>query len=429
MPRMIPSALTNSDTTTSAPKLRQSRRNDLYQEHIEKLLAEGKAYPCYCSKEELEAYRKEALKQGRSPKYSGKCREGAQPLPGREPAIRYKAPHAGTTEMIDLIRGPISFENSQLDDLIIRRSFGTPTYNLCVVVDDALMGMTHVIRGDDHINNTPKQILLYQALGYSPPEFAHMPLTHGPDGSKLSKRKEDEYRQLGISVSVQEYRHMGYLPHALVNYLARLGWSHGDQEIFSRDELKQKFDLEHVGKSAGVMNPKKLKWLNAHYIKESDPSKIAQQLVPCLRQRGVEADLDERLTKVVRALQPRAKTLMEMAEMAEFYFKDDFSYDEKGGRKFLRPELSPFLVSLLEELRGGQDFVEANLEKLFRQLTVQKGLKLNQAAQGVRVALTGKTTSPGLFEVMEGIGRERVIKRLERALGYIGSRHERELAQ
>jgi glutamyl-tRNA synthetase len=283
------------------------------------------------------------------------------------------------------------------------------------------MGVSHVIRGDDHLNNTPRQIHLYEALGYPLPAFAHLPLILGQDRTRLSKRHG--------ATSITAYQEMGYLPHALVNYLARLGWSYGDQEIFSREELIEKFSLEGAGKSAGIFNPEKLLWLNAHYIKEGDPSQIAQQLISFLQRRGIKAERNGRLIKAVQSLQPRAKTLVEMAEMAEFYFRDDFPYDEKGERKFLRPEISPFLVSLLEELRESQDFVEASLEKLFRELTVQQGLKLNQAAQGVRVALTGRTTSPGLFEVMEGIGRERVIKRLERALGYIGSRSEGEAAR
>ena len=399
----------------------QSQRMQLYREHVERLLTAGKAYRCYCTAEELEERRQQALTEGRKPKYDGRCRTRSDQPTDLPSVIRFKAPQEGTTIVEDLIKGLVTFNNDELDDLIILRSDDTPTYNFVVVVDDALMGISHVIRGDDHLNNTPRQIHLYKALGYPIPVFAHLPLIMGQDRTRLSKRHG--------ATSINAYQEMGYLPHALVNYLARLGWSYGDQEVFSREELIEKFSLGGAGRSAGIFNPEKLLWLNAHYIKEGDPSKIGQQLVPFLRQRGVEADLNERLTKVVRTLQPRAKTLMEMAEMAEFYFKDDFSYDEKGGRKFLRPELSSFLVSLLEELRGDQDFVEAKLEKLFRQLTVQKGLKLNQAAQGVRVALTGKTTSPGLFEVMEGIGKERVIKRLERALGYIGSRHERELAQ
>jgi len=396
----------------------QSQRARLYREHVEKLLTAGKAYRCYCTPEELEERRQHALAEGAKPKYDGRCRERTNQPTDLPFTIRFKAPEEGVTIVDDLIKGRVTFDNKELDDLIIMRSDGTPTYNFVVVVDDALMEITHVIRGDDHLNNTPRQIHLYEALGYPIPAFAHLPLILGEDRTRLSKRHG--------ATSVTAYQEMGYLPHALVNYLARLGWSYGDQEVFSREELIERFSLEGAGRSAGIFNPEKLLWLNAHYIKEGDPQEIAQQLIPFLHQRGIKAELNGRLMKAVQSLQPRAKTLAEMAEMAEFYFKEDFPYDEKGSRKFLRPELSPFLVSLLEEFRGSEDFVEANLEKRFRRLTEQQGLKLNQAAQGVRVALTGKTISPGLFEVMEGIGRERVIKRLERALGYIGSQREGE---
>jgi glutamyl-tRNA synthetase len=396
----------------------QSQRADLYREHVERLVEAGKAYRCYCTPEELEERRQHALAAGDKPKYDGRCRARTDHPAGLPSVIRFKSPEEGETVVDDLVKGRVAFKNEELDDLIILRSDGTPTYNFVVVVDDALMGITHVIRGDDHLNNTPRQIHLYEALGYPPPAFAHLPLILGQDRTRLSKRHG--------ATSITAYQEMGYVPNALVNYLARLGWSYGDQEIFSREELIEKFSLEGAGRSAGIFNPEKLLWLNAHYIKEGDSQEIAQQLIPFLLQRGVKAELNERLIKVIRSLQPRAKTMVEMAGMAEFYFKDDFPYDEKGSRKFLRPELSPFLTSLLEGLRGSDDFAEANLERFFRQLIEQQGLKLNQAAQGVRVALTGKTTSPGLFEVMEGIGREQVIRRLERALGYIESRREGE---
>jgi glutamyl-tRNA synthetase len=391
----------------------QSQRMQLYQEHAERLLHEGKAYHCYCTPEELEERRRQALAEGRKPKYDGRCRERTGQPPNLPSVIRFKAPLEGTTVVEDGVKGRVTFENEELDDLIILRSDGTPTYNFVVVVDDALMGITHVIRGDDHLNNTPRQVHLYEALRYPVPAFAHLPLIMGQDHTRLSKRHG--------ATSITAYQEMGYLPQALVNYLARLGWSYGDQEIFSREELVEKFSLEGVGRSAGIFNPEKLLWLNAHYIKEGDANWIAQQLIPFLRQRGIETQVDGRLTKVVKSLQPRAKTLVEMAEMAEFYFTDDFPYDEKGKRKFLRPGLSPFLASLIAELRGREDFDEATLEKLFRRLSGEHDMKLHQTAQGVRVALTGKTTSPGLFEVMEGIGRERVIKRLERAQDYIGA--------
>jgi glutamyl-tRNA synthetase len=396
----------------------QSQRMHLYQEQVARLVEAGRAYRCYCTPEELEERRQQALAQGGKPKYDGRCRERQDQLAGLPFAIRFKAPQEGVTIVDDLIKGRVAFENRELDDLIILRSDGTPTYNFVVVVDDALMGITHVIRGDDHLNNTPRQIHLYEALGYPTPAFAHLPLILGEDRARLSKRHG--------ATSVTAYQELGYLPDAVVNYLARLGWSYGDQEIFSREELIERFSLEGAGRSAGIFNPDKLLWLNAHYIKEGDPREIARQLIPFLSRRGIKAELNTRLIKAVESLQPRAKTLVEMAEMAEFYFRDDFPYDEKGSRQFLRPELSPFLTSLLEGLRSREAFTEADLERFFRQLIEQQGLKLNQAAQGVRVALTGRTQSPGLFEVMEGIGREHVIKRLERALGYIGARSERE---
>jgi len=399
----------------------QSQRMQLYLEHVERLVEAGKAFRCYCTPEELEERRQQALAAGQKPKYDGRCRQRTDHPDDRPSVIRFKAPQAGTTIVDDLVKGRVTFENEEMDDLIILRSDGTPTYNFVVVVDDALMGITHVIRGDDHLNNTPRQIQLYQALGYFPPAFGHLPLILGQDRARLSKRHG--------ATSITAYQEMGYVPPALVNYLARLGWSSGDQEIFSQEELIQKFSLEAAGRSAGIFNPEKLLWLNAHYIKEGDPGRIAEQLIPFLHQQGIQAELDNRLLKVVKSLQPRAKTLVEMAEMAEFYFKDDFPYDEKGSRKFLRPELSPFLTSLIEGLRGSDDFAEANLERFFRQVIEQQGLKLNQAAQGVRIALTGRTTSPGLFEVMEGIGKEQVIKRLERALGYIGSQRQGEASR
>ena len=396
----------------------QSQRMHLYREHVEKLLREEKAYRCYCTPEALEERRKKALSEGRKPKYDGRCRERRDQPVALPHAIRFKSPHTGVTIVDDLIKGEVVFENEELDDLIILRSDGVPTYNFVVVVDDVLMKITHVIRGDDHLNNTPRQILLYEALGYPVPKLAHVPLILGQDRARLSKRHG--------ATSVTAYLEMGYLPHALVNYLARLGWSFGDQEIFSQKELIEKFSLENVGKSAGVFNADKLLWLNAHYIKVSDPQQIAQMLIPFLHNRGVKVEPNGRLTKAVQTLQPRAKTLVEMAEAAEFYYNDDVAYDEKGASKFLRSELSPFLNSLVEEIRAMEGFTEAELERIFHHLAAQMGLTVRQAAQGARIALTGRTASPGLFEVMTVLGKERVIKRLERALRYIGSRSERD---
>jgi glutamyl-tRNA synthetase len=401
------------------PPVRQSKRNDLYQEHIERLLAEGKAYPCYCSKEELEARRNEALRQGRDPKYDGRCRDGVKPVPGQEPAIRFKAPHAGTTEMVDLIRGPISFENSQLDDLIIRRSFGTPTYNLCVVVDDALMEMTHIIRGDDHINNTPKQILLYQALGYEVPRYAHLPMILGPDKTRLSKRHG--------ATSVMAYREMGYLPEALLNYLARLGWGYGDEEVFSLDELIEKFSLEGVSKAAAVFNPEKLDWLNHHYIKTGDPKRLARLFNEILAEKGMipEAYPEEKLgylTEVVKCQQEKRKTLVEMAEMSTYFFESQISIDEKAGTKFLKPQIRPVLDTLAACLQGLEAFTVETVQGAFEAVMEETGMKLGKIAQPVRVALTGGTVSPGIFELVAILGKAPVLDRMQSAIAWIESR-------
>src|SRR3990172_1344364 len=268
----------------------QSKRFELYKEHAYKFLEMGKAYKCYCTAEELEQRRGEAIKQGKPPKYDGRCRNKKDEQ-GKPFAIRFKV-LPGTTLVKDIIKGKVAFENDEIEDLIILRSDGTPTYNLCVVVDDATMEITHVIRGDDHLNNTPKQILMYEAFGYHVPVFAHLPMILGSDKTRLSKRHG--------ATSVMAYKEMGYLPHALVNYLARLGWSHGDQEIFSMEELIEKFSLDSVGKSSGVFNPEKLLWLNQHYIKNSGPEELAPLLLPFWKELGVDASDDKRLVPIIK---------------------------------------------------------------------------------------------------------------------------------
>lgn len=387
----------------------QSQRFDVYRVHADALLEKGLAYRCYCTPEELEKRRAEALKAGTPPKYDGRCRErtGEPDLPY---AVRFKVP-PGATTVDDAIKGGISFDNSTIEDLIILRSDSTPTYNFCVVVDDATMGMTHVIRGDDHINNTPKQILLYRALGYDLPVFAHLPMILGQDRSRLSKRHG--------ATSVMAYKEMGYLPHALVNYLARLGWSHGDQEIFSLNELTEKFSLESVGKSSGVFNPEKLLWLNHHYIKESPPEALASLLVPFLEERGVKAEKGPRLEAIVKTLKERSKTLKEMADNALFYFRDEVEYDPKAAEKFLMPENIAVFKTLIERLEGLEAFTEAAVEAVFSSILEEKGLKLGKVAQPVRVALTGCTVSPGIYEMISAMGGELTLRRLREAVAYM----------
>ncbi|HBO84791.1 MAG TPA: glutamate--tRNA ligase [Deltaproteobacteria bacterium] len=390
----------------------QSKRFDIYREHAYRLLEDGKAYKCFCTAEELEVRRQEALKQGKPPRYDGRCRD-AKENPDKPFAIRFKSSQTGVTLVKDHIKGSVAFENSEIDDLIILRSDSTPTYNLCVVVDDATMNITHVIRGDDHLNNTPKQILLYEAFNYPIPEFAHVPMILGSDKTRLSKRHG--------ATSVMAYKEMGYLPYALVNYLARLGWSCGDEEIFSMAELIEKFSLENVGKSSGVFNPEKLLWLNAHYIKETKADDISKLIIPFLEAKGLKVQDDEKLKMAVQTLQERSKTLVEMADGAEFYFKDEIVYDEKAVEKFFKPETKDVLQKLVVKLQKAEPFLHSNIEKAFQDLVNETGLKLGNIAQPVRVALTGKTTSPGIFEIIEVLGREKTILRIEKATARINS--------
>jgi glutamyl-tRNA synthetase len=395
--------------------VRQMDRLPLYKEHAERLLKEGKAYLCYCTPEELEQRRKEAQAKKLIPRYDGRCRDRKGPAPDLPAAIRFKAPQIGQTLVDDLVKGRVQFDNAQLDDLIMLRSDGVPTYNFGVVVDDSLMGITHVIRGDDHLNNTPRQIQIYHALGYPLPKFAHLSMILGPDKSRLSKRHG--------ATSVTEYHEQGYLPEALINYLARLGWSHGDQEVFSRDELIEKFSLDSITSSPAVFNPEKLLWLNGHYIHEADSRRLAGLLKPALAGQGLSVEtIDERvLDQVIAAVKSRSRTLIELAQGATYFFKEDLSYDESARTKFLTPDIRPVLIELLSRLEAAAAFTAPELEKTFKALLDQKGLKLVQLAQPVRVALTGRTVSPGIYEVMEILGKERSLARLKKATDWIAT--------
>jgi len=386
----------------------QTERFSIYREYIENLIKKGKAYYCCCTPQELEEKRKRALAEGRKPKYDGKCRELDKPKSGEPHVIRFKAPGEGTTVVNDAIKGEVRFENSELDDLIIQRSDGYPTYNFVVVVDDITMGITHIIRGDDHLNNTPKQILLYQALDSPMPQFAHVPLILGTDKTRLSKRHG--------ATSVMAYKELGYLPQAVMNYLVRLGWSHGDQEILSRDELIEKFSLDNVGKSAGVFNPEKLLWLNAHYIKEENPENLSGLLIPFIKKRGYTVENNEVLQKITLAFKERSKTLVEMAESSEFFFKEGIEYDRKAAEKFLTPDTVEIFQILIKRFDQLQTFNQQAIEEVFKEVSSQKDLKLGKIAQPVRVSLTGSTVSPGIYEVVEILGKEKVIDRLKKAV-------------
>jgi glutamyl-tRNA synthetase len=395
---------------------RQTDRFDVYRSYVERLVQEGKAYHCYCSVEELEQRRQLALAQGKPQKYDGRCRDLKEPVPGRIPVVRFKTPQEGETIVVDLIRGKIIFDNAQLDDLIILRSDNTPTYNFTVVVDDVDMRITHVIRGDDHLNNTPKQIHIYKALGYEIPKFAHLPMILGSDKARLSKRHG--------ATSVMAYHGMGYLPDALVNYLVRLGWSHGDQEVFSREELIRYFSFENVGNAAAVFNPEKLLWLNQQYIMATSPEKLAELVVPFLVRENIITEgqqLDMAwLAKAVRTLQERAKTLVELALSMRYYIADNVGYQEKAKEKFLNENSRQLLKDLRDALASLSDFSHAGLEPVFKTVVEKHGVKLGALAQPVRVAMTGGTESPGIYEVLEVLGKEKTLKRLDKAICIIG---------
>ncbi|MFQ5882339.1 MAG: glutamate--tRNA ligase [Candidatus Methylomirabilales bacterium] len=405
---------------------RQVERLSVYREHAERLLKAGKAYGCTCTPEELEERRKAALADGRSPRYDGRCRD-RRPEIGRPWALRLRVSGAGVTVVQDLIHGEVRFDNAELDDFILLRSDGLPTYNFAVVVDDALFNATHVIRGDDHLSNTPKQIHLYQALNFPLPRFAHIPMILGPDRTRLSKRHG--------ATSVLGYRELGYLPEALVNYLARLGWSHGDQEIFSREELIRYFDISRVGHTPAVFDQAKLDWLNAHYLREADPKRLADLLVPFWRQAGILPEEIEAKAgswsssgrpgtfgeTVILAFRERAKTLRELAQASGFLFRASVDYDGKAVEKYLRPEALTSLRELCGRLQKVTPFNAATLEGLYRDFVAEKGLKLGDVAQPTRLALTGRMVSPPLFQVMELLGREICLQRLEAAFQRIAS--------
>jgi glutamyl-tRNA synthetase len=389
----------------------QSQRYPIYLEVVERLLATGKAYYCHCLPEDLERRRKEAMERGLKPKYDGRCRE--QGLgPGPHAVVRLKSPQTGKTFFHDLIKGPISFDNEELDDLVLWRSDGTPTYHLAVVADDIAMGMTHIIRGDDHVNNTPRQMLIYQALGEPLPFYAHVPMILGPDRTRLSKRHG--------ATSVLAYRDMGYLPQALLNALARVGWSYGDQEKFGLTELIEKFSLENVGKSAGIFNTEKLLDLNAQYVRECSTEALARFVMPFLEKQSFKNLNEKQVIAATETLKVRSKTLVEMAHNARFYFLEDLAYEPLAAAKFLKPEALGLMRDIKARLDRLPEFTQKDLEKVFLQFLEEKQIKLGKIAQPLRFALTGSSVSPGLFEVMEALGRQKVMKRIERALAYIG---------
>ena len=322
--------------------------------------------------------------------------------------MRFRSPKEGETVVDDVLKGRVVFQNQELDDLILMRSDSSPTYNFCSVFDDADFHISHIIRGDDHLTNTPRQVLLFQAMGASIPQFAHLPLIFGSDRAPLSKRHG--------ATAVRAYREAGYLPDALVNFLARLGWAHGDDEVFSWQELEKKFKLEEVGTSAGVFNAEKLEWLNAHYLNARNAKQLAQEVKPFLPKTERPLPADGWLARMVTTLQPRAKTLVELGEQSYFYLSDNIPLEEKAAKKFLKAATLPLLARLRTQLHDLTVWDEPALHEAFTAFMETEHVKLGKIAQPVRVILTGKTASPGIFEVMEVLGKERCLARIDRVL-------------
>lgn len=389
----------------------QTQRFGRYAEVIDQLLTAGKAYHCYCSKERLESLRVEQMARKEKPRYDGHCRGlSAPPAGAASPVVRFRNPSTGAVVVNDLIRGQVSFQNQELDDLIIARSDGTPTYNFTVVVDDYDMNITHVIRGDDHLNNTPRQMNILAALGARLPEYAHVPMILGADGQRLSKRHG--------AVSVLQYRDDGFLPEALLNYLVRLGWSYGDQEIFSLAELIEKFDITKVNKAAAAFNPDKLLWLNQHYIKTLPVAELVLRVRPFFDAAGLATEAPP-LTSVLDVLRERAKTLLELVEAGRVFYEEFEQFEATAAQKHLTPTAVAPLTLLRERLGTLSEWSPAAIHALLGEIVVRFQIKLGQLAQPLRVAVCGKAASPPIDVTLYLIGRERTLARIARALDYI----------
>ena len=393
----------------------QSQRFDRYNEIIQELMDKGLAYRCNCPKERLEALREGQMQRKEKPRYDGHCR-GLSVAEDEPHVIRFRNPPEGTVVVDDQVRGKVVFQNNELDDLIIRRTDGSPTYNLTVVVDDMDMGITEVIRGDDHLNNTPRQINILQALGKQPPAYAHLPMILGDDGSRLSKRHG--------AVSVMEYRNQGVLPEALLNCLVRLGWSHGDDEVFSLDEMVELFDINDVNKSDSSFITKKLLWYNQHYIKADSPERLARLLSPHMGEIGIDPADGPDLVEVVKAQQERAKTLVEMAEISAFFYRDYDEFDDKAARKNLKAAAREPLQKLRAGLEVLGDWQPEPLHQLVKDVAESLDLKMGKVAQPLRVAVVGRAASPGIDVTLHLVGREACLRRIDRALDYIKKRTE-----
>src|SRR5271167_141306 len=386
----------------------QTKRFERYKEVIEEMLASGSAYRCYCSKEELEQMRAEQAERREKPRYDGRWRERTDSLPEMAFVVRFKNPRAGEVVVDDVVHGRVVFQNAELDDLIIARSDGTPTYNFCVVVDDMDMQITHVIRGDDHLNNTPRQLNLLLALGATPPVYAHLPMILGSDGAKLSKRHG--------AVSVLQYRDEGFLPEAVLNYLVRLGWSHGDQEIFTIEEMIRLFDIRDVNKSASAFNAEKLAWLNQQHMMRVPASRIVPVLRWQLEQDGIHGADDAQLEAIVLSQRERAKTVREMALNSAFFFRPPTSYDEKAVRKHVTGDALGLLAQAAEKLAQLQAWSAPAIHELVSALAAAQGFSLGKLAQPIRLAVCGGTVSPPIDATLAIFGKDEALSRLAAAL-------------
>lgn len=403
----------------------QSRRLHLYRQEAERLLKEGLAYECFCTPEELKERKEKALTEGKSWRYDRRClalsekEKGVFRVEGRKPVLRFRIPE-GTTTFIDMLRGEVTFENEELDDFVIMKSDGMPTYNFACVVDDAFMRITHVIRGDDHISNTPRQVLLYKALGFSCPEFSHIPMILGKDRTRLSKRHG--------SPSVTYYRDMGYLPEAMVNYLARLSWATGEEEkeIFTREEIVERFSLEQVTKHAAVFDLDKLNWMNGVYLRSTDDERLAGILIDVLEKNGrilreeVTPGFFEYCKKVMQLMRERIHYVAQVLEDAEYFFVENYEYDPQAVESVLFQErVKDFLTWSYELLMGLEDFEVKTLEAAIRREAERRGIKAAQFIHPLRVAVSGKKVGPGLFELLSVLGRDRVLARIRRTLEFL----------
>ena len=392
----------------------QTHRFERYAEVVQQLMDEDKVYHCYCSKDRLEALREQQKKDGIKPRYDGKCRHLDAVPEDIKPVVRFRNPQDGNVVFDDLVRGTISISNNELDDLIIARPDGSPTYNFTVVVDDMDMRVTHIIRGDDHINNTPRQINIYRALGAEPPLFAHVPMILGDDGARLSKRHG--------AVGVMQYRDDGYLPQALLNYLVRLGWSHGDQEVFSLDEMVELFDIKDVNRKASAFNTEKLDWLNQHYMKTLPAGEVAEQLAWHFTDQGINTNNGPALEDVVTVQAERVKTLKEMAAQSRVFFEGYAELDANAAKKHLRPVAQVPLQAMYKQLQDQDDWSPGPLHDVIDRVAAELEVGMGKVAQPLRVALTGAGVSPSIDKTLWLMGKQRSLEGLDKALAFVEAR-------